>query len=129
MKRVAFIGFVLALTVVVLGAGSAFAHVTSFVIEDGSCAVDCESLDITSLSGNITCTAGEEFFVKAALRQFGETVAVGRASGTCTGSLQNWETSEIRNFLALDCAYPLLLTGQAATHGQRVGDTQYYGGC
>ena len=114
MKRL--IGLVLVALALVAFATPAHAAVSAVSISGGTC-VDGDQCDqgILSLHGLITCTVGEEFFIRANVRQFGSTVAVGRAHGTCTGSEQVWETSRIDNTGQLDCGSSFSAQGQVRT--------------
>lgn len=97
MRRVLVVSGVMLLVLAFLMPSPALAHV-SFVTNDSfGCTIDCESQDIHPITGSITCTNGETFILRANVRQGGQTVAVGRANGTCTGSLQLWETNRTDN--------------------------------
>ena len=97
MKRLVVLTGVILLALGVLMPAPAFAHVSAVTNDGFSCAIDCESQDIGPITGSITCTAGETFIIKASVRQNGQTVAVGRANGTCTGSSQEWGTNRTDN--------------------------------
>lgn len=66
------------------------------------------------MSGFIVCTAGMEYLIRANLRAGGETRAVGRAHGTCTGSSQGWTTTRVDNVSPIGCL-PFRAGGQART--------------
>lgn len=96
-----------------------------YAICNGPCA---DGNGITSFTGFITCTNGEIYTIRANMRQGGETIAVGRASGTCTGSSQNWTTNRVDNPGSLDCNAAFNVGGKATsqTGGKRIPNTQFF---
>lgn len=87
----------LALLVLLVPAAALATAPSEVEVDTYYCSIDCQSQDIGPIEGIITCTNGEQFFIRANVRQLGETVAVGRASGVCTGSEQIWTTNRTDN--------------------------------
>jgi hypothetical protein len=128
MKRLAFVGLLFTLLLGVFAA-PAHAAVSQVSFTYGDCAIDCESGDITVIHGTITCTSGEAYTVRVNLRQNGQTAAVGRAHGTCTGSLQNWDTTRVDNPGTLQCELTTA-SGRAVTaSGAKTFRTTYTDSC
>lgn len=100
--------FVLLVGLMAIGLSPAQAHVSSAQIDnvfvDGSGQVD-------SITGRITCTAGETFLLRVTVRVPDGDSAIGRANGTCTGSPQQWMTGAVETFGTLE-------PGPAAGHMQ-----------
>ena len=110
---------VVTLVVLILLAMLSFAPSADAVVfdaehTDGSCTFDCTQMDVLEMRGFIDCTAGMTYLIRANLRQAGVSRAIGKASGTCTGSVQGWVTSEVRNLSAIACGY-FAADGQART--------------
>ena len=76
-----------ALTLALILPGTASAHIQSLSIEET--ATLSPGRQGISLSGTITCTAGESFFISARVIQ-GLRTGFGGSSGTCTGQPQQW---------------------------------------
>lgn len=102
MKR-SLLVMVLLMAVLAMTASPASAAVSALEFEDGSCGGPCVGGTVVSMEGTITCTAGQEYFIRASGQQNGKTFAVGRASGVCTGSSQIWETNRVDNPGTLQC--------------------------
>jgi hypothetical protein len=85
-----------------------------------NCSIDCESQDVASIRGTLACSPnGAAYFFRVNLRQQKITRAVGRASGTCTGSLQPWTTNRVDNPKALNCDFPIVAQGQGTVGGEK----------
>lgn len=117
MRRIAFIALVLVLSS--FAGGQAWGGIPEgeFRVDFFECASDCESRDVTLIQGGMDCAAGQQFFIRVNLRQFGQTRAVGRASGVCTGNLQNWVTNRVDNPAPLDCSSNTIVGGGKGTVG------------
>jgi hypothetical protein len=119
----------LALGSFVVGPASAVVPLNQIVVRDFDCAIDCESQDVTSISGYINCPAGQQYFFRVNLRQGGETKAVGRASGVCSGAPnQQWSTNRVDNPGTLDCTGPIVSSGKGTIGGNpvRIDPEQQY---
>jgi hypothetical protein len=66
---------------------------------------------VLAITGRITCTSGEGFLLRVNVRVEDGDSAIGKAGGNCTGSPQQWTTSEEETFGSLE-------TGPAAGHLQ-----------
>jgi hypothetical protein len=130
MRRSALLVIIVGLAFLVLPAGLATATApTQVAIQGATCPGGCEAQNIGPIFGTITCTAAQEFFLRANIRQFGQTVAVGRASGTCTGSQQSWSTSRTDNPRALDCGSSFTFGGSGTAGGTEFHIPQTAGFC
>lgn len=70
---------------------TASAHINSFEIVDvDGHLVDFSGLNWDTVSGNITCDAGERYLVVAKVIDSPSYEGKGRAKGTCTGESQLW---------------------------------------
>lgn len=58
---------------------------------------------VTSITGTIRCDAGDPYLLRVNVRDRDGSEAIGNASGTCTGSHQQWTTSEVRTFGSFAC--------------------------
>ena len=67
---------------------------------------------VDSVSGNITCPAGQTFTGKANARTAGSTKFVGRFSGDCTGAEIKWHTDLGQSFGTIPCSGQVTVGGQ-----------------
>ena len=88
LKRSVFIGLVGVFSIV-LGMGSAYAHVESIDI-DSTAPLGLNGT--VRVSGSVVCTSGDSIRVNVSLTQ-GGTSGKGRAAGSCSGGSDSWLAS------------------------------------
>lgn len=101
-------------------------HMSEFSIEGISfpCAegvqFPCTEADYDSISGTISCTAGERYLLVAKVVDSPSYEGKGRVKGTCTGDAQDWLVELTVEDGVGDAACPLRISAKAHT---KVGGT------